>query len=607
MTYKDSAPPGKQVVTHNRTTSDVLLETFRRPNDTEEKIPLGKKNLTNDDEPNSQLTVPAPEEGKDEVESGKSNDTEYKLYGERWWIVICVALVYGGNYCHWIAIPSVGKVVAQYYGQTGEKIDLISTLSTGIGIPLCLLATFLVDSRGTKKGIHVGASLTIIGEVLCLLSSLPGLEVHTSSDARYYMVLIGQAFTGAAAPFITCLPTKVSQHWFGPNYERTLATTIMAMAPALGLIFGHGITPLFVKEKEDVTLLNICWFIPATLGSVIALCKIHKSHPDVPPSRSALLQRQRSLRGKSFKKWFSDIKMVLLNPMAVLLLLFYATASGYSAMIATKLEQLMCSQGYTDKVSGAAASTLVICGVILAVPVGMSIEKTGKRKVLTLRSLTLFFFVSLALQAYYLRLPNSEIGIFISLGMFGGLGVGCIAPGQEVLAETTYPADQTVGLALMSLFGFVKGTFLMLIENVLGDKLTEKEMEIQVCIPYTPSNTTTLDLTTSTESPMSILSSEYGKLHPMNHSTFIYFSTGYMFFMTLLFGLFFNTKLKRTMADEGELDLKDVLNSEEIDGEKCDNKEPNIEANILPEKKTAPKQVSIELSDIKPNVKAERG
>ena len=46
----------------------------------------------------------------------------------------------------------------------GEKIDLISTLSTGIGIPLCLLATFLVDSRGTKKGIHIGAALTILGK-----------------------------------------------------------------------------------------------------------------------------------------------------------------------------------------------------------------------------------------------------------------------------------------------------------------------------------------------------------------------------------------------------------------------------------------------------------
>ena len=129
------------------------------------------------------------------------------------------------------------------------------------------------------------------GEVLCLLSSLPGLE--TPDNIKYYMVLIGQAFTGAAAPFITCLPTKVSQHWFGPNYERTLATTIMAMAPALGLIFGHGITPLFVKTKQDVFKLNICWFIPATLGSLIALFKIRKSHPDVPPSRSAFLQRQR--------------------------------------------------------------------------------------------------------------------------------------------------------------------------------------------------------------------------------------------------------------------------------------------------------------------------
>ena len=35
--------------------------------------------------------------------------------------MICVALVYGGNYCHWIAIPSVGRVVAQYYNQPGKQ------------------------------------------------------------------------------------------------------------------------------------------------------------------------------------------------------------------------------------------------------------------------------------------------------------------------------------------------------------------------------------------------------------------------------------------------------------------------------------------------------
>ena len=344
------------------------------------------------------------------------------------------------------------------------------------------------------------------------------------------------------------------------------------MAPAIGMIFGHGITPLFVKEREDVYILNICWFIPATLGCVLALCKINKSHPDLPPSRSADLQRQRSLLGKSFKSWLLDIKIVLSNPMAVLLLLFYSTASGYSITISTKLEQLMCSRGYTDTISGAAASTFVGVGVILAVPLGILIEKTEKKKVLTLRSVSVLLLVSLALQAYYLRLSDSAIGIFISLGLFGGVGIGCIAPGQEILVEATYPADQTVGQALLSLFAYITGTSLMAIENLMGDELTEKEMEIQVCIPNQPHNNTNLGLVISTESPTSNATSEYGKLQPKDHSTFIYFSTGYMISITYLFALRFNTKLKRTMADEGELDLKDILSDEETEGEKYDDK-----------------------------------
>lgn len=217
----------------------------------------------------------------------------------------------------------------------------------------------------------------------------------------------------------------------------------------------------------------------------------------------------------------------------------------------------------------------------------MAIEKTGKRKVYTLRSLSLFFFVSLALQAYYLRLPNSEVGIFISLGMFGGLGVGAIAPGIEVLAETTYPADQTVGLAIMSLLGFIKGTFLMFIENVLGDPLTPEEQKIQVC----QVNGTYIE--------------NGGSLEPMNHSKFIYFATGYMFFMVLLFGLFFNTKLKRTMADEGELDVEGVTDEGGgLNKYRRDNSDSNIECDISPKINFQDKINGIELSDIKSSVNA---
>ena len=46
MTYKDTSVPANQVVTHTRNPSDILLDTFRRQNETEEKIPFSKKVYT---------------------------------------------------------------------------------------------------------------------------------------------------------------------------------------------------------------------------------------------------------------------------------------------------------------------------------------------------------------------------------------------------------------------------------------------------------------------------------------------------------------------------------------------------------------------------------
>merc|ERR1739844_723301 len=104
----------------------------------------------------------------------------------------------------------------------------------------------------------------------------------------------------------------------------------------------------------------------------------------------------------------------------------------------------------------------------------------------------------------------------------------------------------------------------MLIENVMGEDLKGEEMNIQVCVVKNENGT--------------YPAGDDEGLHPKNHSTCIYFATGYMFFMTLLFGLFFNTKLKRTMADEGELDLKDVLNSDDINDNNKSDKEIKLES-----------------------------
>ena len=137
----------------------------------------------------------------------------------------------------------------------------------------------------------------------------------------------------------------------------------------------------------------------------------------------------------------------------------------------------------------------------------------------------------LLLQAYYLRLPFATAGIFGSLGLFGAIAFGTVATAQEVLGECTYPVDQTIGLAWISMFGFVQGTAIMFLENVMGwPLLTPEEMDVQVCVEE----------------------GDTGHQQPKDHSSYIYFFCSYMAFATLVFGVFFKTKLKRTLVDQGQ-------------------------------------------------------
>ena len=43
-------------------------------------------------------------------------------------------------------------------------MDLIPTVSYGLGVPCCLIATYIVENYGLKTGLHIGGSLTGVGK-----------------------------------------------------------------------------------------------------------------------------------------------------------------------------------------------------------------------------------------------------------------------------------------------------------------------------------------------------------------------------------------------------------------------------------------------------------
>jgi len=128
------------------------------------------------------------------------------------------------------------------------------------------------------------------------------------------LYLTGQALTGVACPFISCVPTKISQHWFG-DAERAVATILLGMSNPMGIVLGAGITPLLVRRPEDVALMNGVWFFPAALGALLTMMKVTANRPPTPPSPSAAhaLLLERKKRSNGVKRYLPNVKALLTN------------------------------------------------------------------------------------------------------------------------------------------------------------------------------------------------------------------------------------------------------------------------------------------------------
>ena len=118
-------------------------------------------------------------------------------------------------------------------------------MSYGVGMPFCIIGTYVVSKFGLKLGLYIGGILTFLGGLMCCLSTFPYLREFYSPEVWYWLSLVGQALTGMGSPFIACVPTKISHHWF-QEQQRIVATTILSLANPVGIDLGQAVTPLFV-------------------------------------------------------------------------------------------------------------------------------------------------------------------------------------------------------------------------------------------------------------------------------------------------------------------------------------------------------------------------
>ena len=80
----------------------------------------------------------------------------------------------------WMSYPAVANVASEYFAKGINEIDLLGTISLYVGIPCCLLATFVYDYLGLRGGMMIGTFVNFIGGLMRCLSTFPELNKHIS-------------------------------------------------------------------------------------------------------------------------------------------------------------------------------------------------------------------------------------------------------------------------------------------------------------------------------------------------------------------------------------------------------------------------------------------
>ena len=87
----------------------------------------------------------------------------YRAYPSRWGVLATVFCLNLANNALWISFSSIATTAAEYYEKSVDDVDWLGTIGFIVGIPMCLISTWIVDRFGLRSAIFIGTILTFFG------------------------------------------------------------------------------------------------------------------------------------------------------------------------------------------------------------------------------------------------------------------------------------------------------------------------------------------------------------------------------------------------------------------------------------------------------------
>lgn len=356
-------------------------------------------------------------------------ETDFKVYGYRWVILLAFMGVIAVNQLLWITFAAVTTQAVQFYAVSDLAIGLLSLSFMAVYILVSFPASWIIDTYGLRAGVGIGAALTGVFGIV------RGLGAN-----HYGWVLAAQIGIAVGQPFVLNAVTTVAARWF-PMKERATASGLGSLAIYLGILIGLALTPYLVLQ----------WGIPGTLivyGVVSAVAMFvffvfTRERPPSPPCPPEQEKRSLVIDGLS--------KMIRQRQFILLLAIFFVGLGAFNA-ITTWIEQILAPRGFSTTQAGDAGGVMILGGIVGALVMPLLSDQLRKRVpflLLAVAGATLGLAGLTFVTGYPFLLVFSFIfGFFL-------LSAGPI--GFQYGAEITYPAPEGTSNGLLLLMGQISG------------------------------------------------------------------------------------------------------------------------------------------------------
>jgi FLVCR family feline leukemia virus subgroup C receptor-related protein len=105
----------------------------------------------------------------------------------------------------WVVVTPIAEQIENAYEISTAWVAFIPMSYMIFFVILNFPSNWVIDVKGIKKGVVIGASLTFLG---CLIRCLV--------KVGFGFVIVGQVFCAIAQPFLLNAPMKIAIRWFMP-------------------------------------------------------------------------------------------------------------------------------------------------------------------------------------------------------------------------------------------------------------------------------------------------------------------------------------------------------------------------------------------------------